>query len=133
MKTLNLSGKTLDYAVAIALGYVPEFIKSYVTANKWYAWLHVPKAGRKPNEPEFRQLYSFNPTTDLAISGTVIELERICTEVDHSGIWIAYTLQEFGGERKYMQSGLTRSEAAMRCFVQIKSGSFVDIPNELDI
>jgi hypothetical protein len=101
MKTSNLIGRALDWAVAEAQGKAKE-------------WMHDHKIG-----------YINSASTDWAQGGPIIEREKInlCFDnppqasIDYmSGEWI---------------EGPTSLIAAMRCYVTSKLGDTIDIPEEL--
>jgi hypothetical protein len=113
MKTNELSGIALDWAVAKAGG----------TTNIDFVW-ELTKG-------------KFNPSTDWARGGVIIERERIgvwfCdAAVDESGnalremYWYA---EDQSGD--HVRVGETPLEAAMRCYVASKLGNEVEIPEGL--
>jgi hypothetical protein len=124
MKTSELSGAGLDWAVAIAEGW------QHVTAQDnegEYPWL--AKHG-KYQDPKY-----YRPTSNWMQGGAIIEREKISTwfcdsvidaetnEVVRGEAWYAET---FEGEHGL--AGQTALIAAMRCYVASKLGNEVEIP-----
>jgi hypothetical protein len=104
IKTSELTGAALDRAVHEALG--AESLKCGNTAPKYSA--------------------------DWSQAGPIIEREHICTTVEHSGVWIAYSMWNYADEKRFMCSGLTPLIAAMRCYVASKLGDEIELPEELE-
>jgi hypothetical protein len=103
MKTSNLIGAALDWAVAEARGLSKE-------------WMHDYKIG-----------YPVSSSTDWAQGGPIIERELIHVTHSHSrGSWKAYIANN--GEDYFGPAPLI---AAMRCYVASKLGDNVEIPKEL--
>lgn len=110
MKTAELSGAALDWAVAKCEGLVcfgHQLTEDKVTI--------ILSDGSYEN---------FNPSGDWAQGGAIIEREKI--ELEHDGFeWWAriWADQDF--------SGSTPLVAAMRCYVASKLGDEVEVPDEL--
>jgi hypothetical protein len=123
VKTSELQGAVLDWAVAKAEGIE--------LSNGCYNRLLIDgrmSAGQKMLTP-------YNPSTDWALAGPIIERERI-------GFKYTGTAMEFvawvNGELSTVndQHGPTPLVAAMRCYVASKFGDDlvlfkVEVPNEL--
>ena len=116
MKTSELTGATLDWAVAKCEGKNPGY--------EYTLFEPVVLVGLDGD------LYA--PSTDWEQAGPIIEQEKI-------GFW-AYQLDEEGNESPgwyaekfegYCQTGPTPLIAAMRCYVASKLGDEVDVPEEL--
>ena len=125
MKTSQLSGIALDYAVAKCEGEVTclEFdgiVWNFYLDNK----LKVLSKG-------WAQSIMWIPSENWALAGPIIERERICTEVGHDGVWLACTMQNYDDRKDHMQAGSTPLEAAMRSFVSSKLGHEIKIPAKL--
>jgi hypothetical protein len=106
MKTNELSGKALDWAVAKCEG-----VDEYILETAFYsAWCD----GR------------FNFSSDWAQGGPIIEREGICvgTGLD-SPTWYANK-----GLMAHHHFGQTPLIAAMRCYVASKLGDDVNVPEE---
>ena len=105
MKTSALTGAALDWAAAKAEG-----LTYWDDDRLCFA-----------NEPHGED---FEPSTDWAQGGAIIERERICL-IDQGGdYW-----QAMCGWRESF--GDTPLEAAMRCYVASKLGDEIDVPKEL--
>ena len=103
MKTSELQGAALDWAVATCEGFTWE-------QGDFDAGEYGP---------------GFKPSTDWAQGGPIIERERIELRGDGDGGWIAH--DNLNPEQK----GPTPLIAAMRCYVASKLGEEVEIPAEL--
>ncbi len=120
MKTAELRGADLDWAVAKAEGHVDDV----------YSWLYEATLEEVEDG-------SFHPSTDWAQGGPIIDREgidlycNVATNPSHPdkpwrGSWRArYCRMGYGTEFSY---GATALEAAMRCYVASKLGDDVDIP-----
>ena len=119
MKTFELTGAALDWAVAKCEGQDPL---QYETAEgAWHTgnWL---------------------PSIDWSQGGPIIERERI--GVRHSdGQWIAEWWSDNSGMTKNPRQGFTHNRymagptpliAAMRCYVASKCGESVSVPEGLE-
>lgn len=106
MKTSELTGAALDWAVAQAEG------------KTWSVWRFV----------EWHSDGDLNYSTDWAEGGAIIEREEISIE---SGVeWTAYCWIDKKDEQAY-GNGKTPLEAAMRCYVASTLGDEVEVPEEL--
>lgn len=111
MKTSELIGPALDWAVAKCEGYratikPDEIVYTHSNGN----WHHNG---------------NWRPSTNWAQGGPIIEREGITVAKDGKR-WIAMT-QSNG----VMQWGTSYLQSAMRCFVASRLGDEVDIPEEL--
>ena len=129
MKTSELIGPALDWAVAKSEGINPTFnMKSH--GGTWHGWWVA--------NPVYRRMPHYS--TDWSKGGPIIEREgivtdclRTCGQIDG---WIAATEQlKEDTEDEYSAPvefhGPTPLIAAMRCYVASKLGDEVDIPKEL--
>jgi len=117
IKTSELIGKPLDYAIAVCeggTGFIYDGItmcfeinnKTRVLATGWTVGMN------------------YCPSTDWANGGPIIERERINIRDDGGDQWAAsYLVAEMIGP--------TPLVAAMRCYVTFKLGDEVDVPKEL--
>ena len=103
MKTSELSGVQLDYAVARAEERFDEL-----------DFEAIP--------PQFRG--NINYSTDWALSGPIIEREKIQIQKHKSG-WVALPADAQFSEEEY-QEGPTPLIAAMRCYVASKLGDEIN-------
>lgn len=110
MKTSELTGAALDWAVCMAKGctYTIDI------------WLY-----------EYKHLEGPRYSTDWSRGGPIIEREKINTGWDDAGqpiAWLGY-VSEYDVVAMYY--GLTPLIAAMRCYVASKIGDDVEVPDEL--
>jgi hypothetical protein len=102
MKTSELTGAALDWAVAKCEGFDHE-----VTSSEWGMW---------------------GWATDWAQGGPIIEREWIDLHCVNDSLWEAECPAPGG---LAMQNGPTPLIAAMRCYVASKLGAEIDLPKEL--
>ena len=126
MKTSELSGVQLDYAVAQIERTHLDLRNNRQGAADVY-WL-VDHMGRF-------SAY-FHPSTDWSLAGPIIERECIelmafdaASTVPKDPMYWQGTIYEHDGECS--AQGPTPLIAAMRCYVKSKLGEAVDIPEEL--
>jgi len=112
MKTSELTGAALDWAVAKCETLEVEYINDGITR----CLLRVSP---------FTSRYS--PSTDWTQGGPIIEREVICLLPHANGGWVATV----HGVAMPHKTGETPLIAAMRCYVASKLGDEVDIPEEL--
>ena len=108
MKTSELIGPALDWAVAKCEGYT-----LYSNAGKICC--------AKDGDEGFLTKYS----TDWSQGGPLLEMEKIAP-APHGDGWLAY----YQNTPKYVL-GPTPLIAAMRCYCCAKLGDIIDIPEEL--
>jgi hypothetical protein len=114
IKTSDLIGAALDWAVAKCEGFNQNGECLFIYQN--------PDVGG-----------GFNPSTDWAQGGPIVEREKIQTWFD-CGDWCAAMPNEEAMDRAggaNWDNGPTPLIAAMRCLVASKLGEEVDIPEEL--
>ena len=111
MKTSELQGAALDWAVAKAQGYFDDG----ATSAKHF--LDMREAG----------VHWTRGSTDWAEGGPIIERE--CVDIMFEGPeWYAYMRWE---DKTLQYDGPTPLIAAMRCYVASKLGDEIDVPNTL--
>jgi len=108
MKTSELQGAALDYAVAIGVGLVSDETPKY--------------AGNIE--------YSFKPSTNWQDGGPIIERKSIEICQLDNGEWRAQ-LNAKGCGPYCRQYGPTPLIAAMRCYVASELGEEINIPKEV--
>lgn len=113
MKTAELTGAALDWAVAECEGKVVEF------GDPSDPWLTIDGIAHMP-------LHAYTPSTDWAQGGAIIERERIDMWVHAGKQWAA---SKDKGIAEYR--GTTPLIAAMRCYVASKLGDEVEVPEGL--
>ena len=108
MKTRDLVGPALDWAVAMADGRNPFFASGYLQISNW-----IP--GK-----------AWSPSTDWSQAGIIIEREEMQVSKASYGdmAWGAYMWRR----ESFAGFGLTLLLATMRCFVSANLGETVDIP-----
>lgn len=119
MKTSELIGHVLDWAVAKAQGWTDYPNDSIEQGGKWHC---------DPEKTPFGRVMwkdHFTPSTDWSQGGPIIERECIA-------------LKALAAEPVYWRAGTfgtsigpTPLIAAMRCYVASKFGDEIDIPKEL--
>jgi len=117
MKTSELTGAALDWAVAKCIGHrVAESYGSYIRIYL----------------PDLRQsgyTLAFCPSTDWEHGGPIIEQAVAKIERFSDALWEATAFTK--NAQDFVQSGPTPLIAAMRCYVASKLGNEVDVPVEL--
>ena len=123
MKTSELTGAALNWAVAIADGWT---VTTASDKEGQYLWLVYGISEMK--------LSQYRPSTNWMRGGPIIEREGM-------GVWM-YQWNEQGepengwyAEDKngdHVRTGTTPLIAAMRCYVASKLGDEVEIPEELE-
>ena len=114
MKTSELTGCALDWAVAKCEGASPDTLESYIDG--------------------MREADDGNYSTNWAQGGPIIEREKIAVRFEPECHWLfappkATWLANYNGVGEW--HGPTPLIAAMRCYVASKLGDTVDIPEEL--
>jgi hypothetical protein len=113
IKTANLIGAQLDWAVAKCEGYVAH---GEVRADKRRVLIPHPDGGGQP----------FRPSTDWAQGGPIIEREKI--DLDFYKTDCEASMR---GDAFFKSTGPTPLIAAMRCYVSSRLGYEVEVPDEL--
>ena len=151
MKTAELTGAELDWAVTVALGKPVYTRHTFIKARAAFIEKHdgyVNPPGRverhlqtQTDDPIIADLETGatrtlpNYSSDWAQGGPIIDLERISirTYAAPGHNWVAFI--DCGGSSisgaKARQVGSTALVAAMRCFVASKTGDTVELPKEL--
>jgi hypothetical protein len=110
IKTSELTGKPLDYAVAVAEGHKP-----YMDGRSWIIDLG-----------ETMSIRLIKYSSKWVVGGPIIEWEKI-ELIPNGDRWDA-----FGDRDGHIpHEGPTPLVAAMRCYVASKLGDEVEIPEEL--
>jgi hypothetical protein len=120
INTNELTDIALDWAVAECK--YPDLV--------WGSSIGIHHASHQiviPHLPE-PQCY-WNPSTDWAQGGPIIEREKIGIDCDDQGVWFAS--YDLSAETAWGATGTTPLVAAMRCYVASKLGKEIDIPEEL--
>jgi hypothetical protein len=118
MRTSDLTGPALDWAVAKCEGFDP-----FTDGISWI----IERIG------QYQQLPCYS--TDWSQGGPIIERERIQTTPrgETTDLWEAIVFDNIFMDdgSDCFQTGPTPLIAAMRCFVASRLGDEVDIPEEL--
>tara|TARA_R110000796_G_C14209960_1_gene393103 strand:+ start:64 stop:489 length:426 start_codon:yes stop_codon:yes gene_type:complete len=117
MKTDELIGKRLNWAVGIARGWLTYPTDSMERGQYFHTTPSIAPLGYQHNRVLVCQ---YRPSTEWAHGGPIIERERLCVYDDGYG-WSA---DSDGSQR---QAGPTPLIAAMRCYVASKLGDEVDM------
>jgi hypothetical protein len=117
MRTSELSGAALDWAVAMAEGWQRITAQDNGGEHPWLA-----KHGKYQDPKHYR------PTSNWMQGGPIIEREKIATNYSMKReCWFAENFIE-----TEIGSGATPLIAAMRCYVASKLGDDVEIPEGLN-
>jgi hypothetical protein len=110
MKVSELTGAALDWAVAECI-YEPDDV--VICDGRVFAYDDAIKG--------------FNPPTNWAQGGLIIEREKIALNLSENG-WVATRIEPPSVSEA---RGPTPLIAAMRCYVASKLGDEVEVPDEL--
>jgi hypothetical protein len=115
MKTAELTGPALDWAVAQADGVSIER-KQYSDPDDW-DWYYNG--------------VTYYPSQDWAIAGPIIEREKI--NIEYSVVSKDWTagMRDFYQRPAWYGEGSTPLVAAMRCYVMSQLGNEVEVPEGL--
>ena len=123
MKTSELKGAALDWAVAECEGW--EIVPN---THRFNEELIMFKKGE-----ECQWFVDYDPSTDWAQGGPIIERERIAVEFvrrdEVDSALVVWSANKYG--TGYDEQGPTPLIAAMRCYVTSRLGDEVEIPEEL--
>ena len=121
VKTTELTGISLDYAVALASG-ATAFQSDDI---RWFFTLHGDTYALSSGWGSM----SYHPSTNWAQGGPLIQMYEIDLKSVEEGVWQASNI--FDDMEWYHFLGYSPLEAAMRCHVAHKLGEEVEIPEEL--
>lgn len=119
MKTSELTGAALDWAVAKCERRKPTYYKGIVRATA------------SPEFPDSAPMFGpeLSYSTDWVQGGPIIEREIAKIERFSDALWEATAFTK--NAQDFVHSGPTPLIAAMRCYVASKLGDECDIPDEL--
>lgn len=132
VKTAELEGAALDWAVAVADSKSPQYSKRL--------GLHLAQVLRVSAAETFLRMgCRYCPSTDWSQGGPLIDKYNIQTSYNGNGFsrsktgkyWCAYVCKENGLEEKPSGGGPTPLIAACRAIVAAKLGDSVSVPAEL--
>jgi hypothetical protein len=112
MKTFDLTGAALDWAVAEASG------------------TPIYRSGKTLSRMDVDGGIYWQPSTDWSQGGPIIEREEICIDKVARENWCACVRSVKNSPWLY---GPTPLIAAMRCYVASKLGEKIEVPKELTI
>jgi hypothetical protein len=135
IKTSELTGPALRYAVAVANGYAIHN-DGLLNGRNMFGWYI---AGYHADPNNWLHFVEFNPDCNWAQGGPILDREHIATGNRTYGPASIVLDECYGiigedpdwGEHLFEQAGPTRLIAAMRCYVASKLGDEVDVPEEL--
>jgi hypothetical protein len=125
MKTSELQGAALDWAVALAEGATDLY---HDTIFSWFFTLNGASRTLNPGWPTM----AYNPSTDWALMGPIIEREHISLNQRHDGWWVACIQYNYDDEARSIELSHWPLISAARCYVASKLGDDVVIPEELN-
>jgi hypothetical protein len=137
MKTSELIGAQLDWAVGIANGWVTYPTDSVERGQYFHTNRLIAPRGHEHN---LIRAETFQPSTDWAQGGPIIEREQIAMwpeahggaiGTETSSLWFARIYYNSGEQHDSEQPAASPLIAAMRCYVASKLGDDVEIPKEL--
>ena len=124
MKTNELTGDALLWAVAVCMGYtdlhrIPDRMP------------HEPQLAMMPPRRDYgaMELWEIGSDCDWGWFGPIIEREKIATRYDHDEQEWQATFPDMDGW--VYGWGTTPLIAAMRCYVTSKLGDNIELPEEL--
>jgi hypothetical protein len=131
MKTSELTGAALDWAVAIAEGFKPEQL--YI--NKWSKGSPASIYTRTFDDDGNPYGYMTGPdrlySRKWEAGGPIIEREKIGVSWTLLQRWVAEKCNALTPEEMCASEGPTPLIAAMRCYVASQLGDEVEVPEEL--
>lgn len=138
IKTAELTGKALNYAVAVAEGYTVRNNPTFDGKLKSGFWVEV----KKPKAAPWLELNWLNYCVAWSYGGQIIERGQLTVEPiywkEELIHWSAYGHNlKYDEQGEYIegsdhkQTGPTPLIAAMRCYVASKLGTEVEIPYAL--
>lgn len=131
VKVSEASGPVLDWLVATCL-YSDEYDKDRVFLyHSGFDWAKHTVRVANQNTCTYDLSFQWEPSTDWAQGGPIIDRERIAT-VPSAPHWVARIKKPVDPLGDWLQmNGPTPLIAAMRCYVASKLGEEVEVPDEL--
>ena len=125
MKTSELTGRALDWAVAKAAGATDL---RHDGIGTWWFTLNGKDWALSSG---WSVQQNWDPSINWRSGGPIIEREKLFVKPTINRGWRAYQRDPFGNGICNSQYGPTPLVAALRCHVASKLGDNVDIPEEL--
>ena len=91
----------------------------------------IYRDGKTLSRTDIDGVVYWQPTTDWAQGGPIIEKEKISLEIKDDGWWVASRQYNYSETKEYIQLDHSPLIAAMRCYVASKLGDEVEVPEEL--
>ena len=127
MKTSELTGPALDYAVAVANRRGPAY-NHYSFGGTWSGWW-LTEGGEYERLPRYSTEWAQGgPIIDRMVRGHFFLIADDLHPIDADRIHVAYGATE---HQNFQGHGPTLLIAAMRCYVASKLGDEVEIQEEL--
>jgi hypothetical protein len=126
MKTSELTGAALDWAVAKADGKAPKIDRTSFQG----AFINRIYLGLSYAYHSSGSIVGYKPSAEWAQGGPIIEREKVSV-LDANGCWGARKTYWDNSRSSRDYFGPTPLIAAMRCYVASKLGDEVEIPEEL--
>lgn len=132
IKTSELVGSALDRAVDLAEGFtfslgIPESQTAINESCRKGVWRRAP-GGRWACMSCFGHSRS---SRDWGEGGPILTEAKISRTIDHSGLWIAYYGFNYSDDKEHMQCHTSELVAGLRCYVSMRLGDEVEIPDDL--
>ena len=119
IKTCRATHNQIDWLVATTLdGY-----------SDWCAETETFRVSELSDQR--KGLCWLNYSTDIAQAWPLIKSHRVCLDVGHDGLWLAYTKQNYEDEREFLQCDRDPLVAAMRTLIESLLGPNPDVPEGL--
>jgi hypothetical protein len=132
MKTSELTGAALNWAVAKCEGELPRILGNHTVTESEAGIRRYLITITLECHDEADEIYS--PSTDWAQGGPIIEREQIHLSGGSARTFNKNNLPDDPWSEMFYVSwleGTTILEAAMRCFVASRFGNEIDIPDKL--
>jgi hypothetical protein len=131
MKTSELTGAALDWAVCEATGLLAAYTQFRTGKNFLKVWGVAKNAHLHPST-NWSQGGPFIEREDINVTRhTIAEITESRQEVHRKDGWTAFTTSSAYWMTPIRCYGPTPLIAAMRCYVASKLGDTVDVPKEL--
>lgn len=136
IKTSELNGKALDWAVATIEGRTIRRDPMAINDKSYWIWEETPSGhgGIILSKSVYLQIgpgAKYSPSTNWEQAGPIMEKAEIDTFMEQHDLKI-WAAEIYYSPKGYVRTrGSTKINAAMRCFVASKVGETVEIPGDL--